>query len=110
MAVISYKCPNCDGELVFHPATQKYKCEYCASAFSQEELEKMKPAMEEEKKITMPQEEQPAAQGERTGEQEKYGRREDYSQEGADKEGVMYSCPSCGAEIVTDQTTAATFC
>ena len=25
-------------------------------------------------------------------------------------EAVYYSCPSCGAEIVTDATTAATFC
>ncbi len=31
MAVISFKCPNCDGELIFDPSTQKYKCEYCNS-------------------------------------------------------------------------------
>lgn len=114
MAVISYKCPNCDGELVFHPATQKYKCEYCASAFSQEELEKMKPAMEEEKKMDTPLgEEQAAAQPEmeRPGdESSKGGSREDGSLERDSQEGVMYNCPSCGAEIVTDQTTAATFC
>ena len=33
MAVISFKCPNCDGELIFDPSTQKYKCEYCFSLF-----------------------------------------------------------------------------
>lgn len=44
MAVISFKCPNCDGELIFDPSTQKYKCEYCFSLFSQEELDAMKPA------------------------------------------------------------------
>ena len=43
MAVISFKCPNCDGELIFDPATQKYKCEYCNSLFTQEELDAMKP-------------------------------------------------------------------
>lgn len=43
MSVISYKCPNCDGELIFDPKTQKYKCEYCFSLFSQEELEAMTP-------------------------------------------------------------------
>lgn len=37
MSVISYKCPNCDGELIFDPKTQKYKCEYCFSMFGQEE-------------------------------------------------------------------------
>lgn len=105
MAVISYKCPNCDGELVFHPATQKYKCEYCASAFSQEELEKMKPAMEKEEKIATPLQESPAVSQEEQKSQER-GNSEDKEAE----EGVMYNCPSCGAEIVTDQTTAATFC
>lgn len=43
MAIISFKCPNCDGELIFDPSTQKYKCEYCYSLFSQEELEEMRP-------------------------------------------------------------------
>ena len=44
MAVISYKCPNCGGELVFDPSAQNFKCEYCSSSFSQEELDAMKPA------------------------------------------------------------------
>ncbi len=124
MAVISYKCPNCDGELVFHPATQKYKCEYCASAFSQEELEKMKPATEEEEKISGPSGEGYAQQGSQGNAQR--GSREDVRQGGQEhtrqsqgagcqqgseaEEGVIYNCPSCGAEIVTDKTTAATFC
>ena len=38
MSAISFKCPNCDGELVFDPATQKYKCEYCCSYFQREEI------------------------------------------------------------------------
>mgnify|MGYP002616689005 CR=1 FL=1 len=41
MAIISFKCPNCGGELIFDPATQKYKCEYCNSLFTQEELDAM---------------------------------------------------------------------
>lgn len=39
MATITYKCPNCDGGLLFDPSTQKYHCEYCQSSFSQEELD-----------------------------------------------------------------------
>ena len=31
MSVISFKCPNCDGELIFDPASGAYKCEYCGS-------------------------------------------------------------------------------
>lgn len=113
MAVISYKCPNCDGELVFHPATQKYKCEYCASAFSQEELEKMQPAMEEEKAFVPPQEEQADTKSQEAGQTDGENIRQKDQQKREQEnteEGKIYGCPSCGAEIVTDQTTAATFC
>lgn len=43
METITYKCPNCDGGLVFDPKEQKFKCEYCQSEFTEEELEKLKP-------------------------------------------------------------------
>lgn len=39
MAAITYKCPNCNGGLMFDPASQKYHCEYCLSDFTQEELD-----------------------------------------------------------------------
>lgn len=88
MAIISFKCPNCDGELIFDPSTQKYKCEYCYSLFSQNELEEMRPT-EGSERAAEPREEQWQREAEQA---------------------VMYSCPSCGAEIVTDETTTATFC
>ncbi len=89
MSVISYKCPNCDGELIFDPKTQKYKCEYCFSLFPQEELDAMEPA--EQKEQAAPDS-------------------EEHTVRAGSEEGVIYTCPSCGAEIVTDATTAATFC
>lgn len=95
MAVISFKCPNCDGELIFDPNTQAYKCEYCASLFSQEELDAMNPVGAKE---------QSEAQQEKVTE----GTKEKEEQSGA--EAAFYSCPSCGAEVVTEATTAATFC
>lgn len=84
MSVISLKCPNCDGELLFDPGTQKYKCEYCNSTFSQEELNDMMPRREN------------------AGKKQENG--------GGEKQAVVYSCPSCGAQVITDETTAATFC
>ena len=39
MSAITYKCPNCDGGLVFEPESGTYACEYCLSKFTQEELE-----------------------------------------------------------------------
>ena len=77
MPVITYQCPNCGGGLLFDPESQKYKCEYCLSLFSEGEL---KDLFEKEE-----------------------GRREPEAM-------VIYHCPSCGAEIVTDDTTAASFC
>lgn len=47
MAVITYKCPNCGGDLKFDPESQRYQCEYCRSDFSQEELDQMTPAAED---------------------------------------------------------------
>lgn len=94
MAVVSYKCPHCGGELIFSPTTQKYKCEYCLSDFSQEELEALKPEEGSEEKTVNFEED---TQEENTTEKET-------------QEAVVYHCPSCGAEIVTDETTAATFC
>ena len=104
MAVISFKCPNCDGELIFDPSTQKYKCEYCSSLFSQEELNAMNPAAAEEKQDNTAENWQEDNIG-------NAGEKNDAAGAGQETEkAVHYSCPSCGAEIVTDATTAASFC
>ncbi len=90
MSAITYKCPNCDGGLVFDPESGTYACEYCLSKFTQEELV----ADAQSAETIQPEEVQ-----EETAESAD-------SQQSA----VMYHCPSCGAEIITDETTAATFC
>ncbi len=85
MATVTLKCPNCGGGLQFDPASQKYKCEYCLSLFCQEELERANP--------------------EAASKQPNGG-----TPEAVQQAAVIYNCPSCGAEIVTDETTAAAFC
>lgn len=92
MAVISLKCPNCGGELVFEPSTQRYQCPYCDSEFDQKQVDAMQPQ-------NQPSQEYGTADFEENEEETK--------EQG---EAVVYICPSCGAEIVTDATTAATFC
>lgn len=106
MAIISFKCPNCGGELIFDPATQKYKCEYCNSLFTQEELDAMKP-MQGGEPDAVAQEQAGGEQADETEAAEQAAGERESEPEG---EAVYYSCPSCGAEIVTDATTAATFC
>lgn len=96
MAVVSFKCPNCDGDLRFDPGTQKYKCEYCFSEFDQKELDAMRPDSATEQTAASDTEESGTAAASGGA-----------AQAGA---AVIYTCPSCGAEIVTDDTTAATFC
>ncbi len=112
MAVISYKCPNCGGGLTFDTESQKLACEYCMSEFTEEEMRRL---AEEEVKASgkMPEAGPNAAEFEN-------GSSPAESTDAADaadsREGlpggsaVVYNCPSCGAEIVTEATTAATFC
>lgn len=83
-----YKCPNCDSGLEYDAKTHIFHCDYCRSDFTAEELEENKRKREE---ILM-----------------------DSNIKQKDNEfgehAVLYSCPSCGAEIMTDENTAATFC
>lgn len=102
MAAVTYKCPNCGGELVFDPAEQNYHCGYCQSRFSQQELERIEPDQREAGR-----EQGLKEAGAQEGNQE--DSRED-SRENSQEEALIYHCPSCGAQIVTDETTAASFC
>ena len=88
MSVISFKCPNCDGELIFDPASGAYKCEYCGSKFTQEELDAMKPAEEQEKPAGSMDGSQASENTDGTQEEKK-----------TEEEAVIYTCPSCGAEL-----------
>lgn len=87
MATYTYKCPNCDGGLQFDPETQKFSCEFCQSQFAEQELECISEQARESPRGQTPPETQPGSM-----------------------HTVCYSCPACGAQIVTDETTAATFC
>lgn len=92
MSVITYKCPNCGGHLVFDPDTQMSKCEFCLSTFSENELKnsnKQVKHSEQAKEII-----------------------EDASDSihGDEAKSLLYTCPSCGAEIITDETTSASMC
>ena len=119
MAAITFKCPSCGGELVFDPSLQQYKCEYCLSVFTQEQLDSLSKAkgqtyaQEPEEDSTSSETDMAAGQtGSGSGEADDSADTGSVSQkEKMDSEGaLMYSCPSCGAQIVTDKTTAATFC
>ena len=93
MATLNYKCPKCGGPLQFNPETQKFLCEYCFSDFTEQEVQQRYAEREQQQTRDEREVEAQAAKGEDNG---------DYA--------VSYSCPSCGAEIITTASTAATQC
>ena len=101
MEVITYKCPNCGGDLTFDPASGKYKCEYCLSSFTQEEAEKANPKAAEALNG-----EDDADGAQEASDAQKESSTEETKGETEQGEAVVYTCPNCGAEIVTDATTA----
>ena len=98
MALVSYKCPNCGGSVVFDPKKQKFCCEFCMSEFTKEEMEA---AALKSTETSGTQEESSAAD---TAQNNNAGSTKQ------NEDALVYICPSCGAEVVTDATTAATFC
>lgn len=96
MAVVTYKCPNCDGGLIFDAESQKFHCEYCLSYFTEEELINATQAKTEEK----------AEESVQSAESVE----SDLPDDGDDVQGYVYTCPSCGAEVIVSSTTAASHC
>lgn len=85
MEAVQYKCPACGAGLKFDAEKQDFICEYCDSVFKEEDFFKKDEAL-------------------KTPSPEKEENREKL------ENALLYSCPSCGAQIVTDETTAATTC
>lgn len=81
--VLDNKCPSCGAAIHFKPELGKFKCDFCDSEYTAEQLKDMDKLSKEE-----------------TVESSK----DSYSNY------VNYNCPDCGAEIITDENTAATFC
>lgn len=125
--VTNYQCPACTAPLHFEATTGQLQCDFCGSAFAVEEVEAFyaekdeKAAAEMEKADAQRAQEEAEAQAEAEAEAEAAGlsveedaawhdsvASEQWSVEGTDLR--IYNCPSCGAELVCDETTAATAC
>jgi hypothetical protein len=95
LGVIVCKCNNCGGPLEFKAETQNWICDYCLSEFTEAEVQAL---------LNNEQSQSQATMSEATLQQ-----KQEQDEEFAEK-AAGYSCQSCGAEIVTDDTLAATFC
>ena len=93
--MINYKCPQCGAYMIYNPAKKCLICEYCGKT------EDIKVLSAEEQAELLQEAEASSEVWEETVTEETNG------------EQVMmrhYICKNCGAEIMTDENTAATMC
>lgn len=90
------KCPNCGGPLEFDPSSQKMKCPYCETEVEIEEGQQQK---KQNKKQC------DSAEGGKKG-----YKPEDEKKEEQTADFRVITCKNCGAELLTDEYTTATFC
>lgn len=87
--VVAYKCPNCGSSMEFSSEQQLMVCDHCGTEKLIEEMEALE--LEEEQEI--------------------YNQEEHSDDFGVNMENFKrYKCPTCSAEILTDEYTTATFC
>ena len=95
MAVLQqFKCPNCDGAIEFSSDLQKMQCPYCSSEFEMESLRAYDEVLKN----------QPA------DDIQWQAATENQWQEGETDGLRVYTCNTCGGEIVGDAVTGATEC
>ena len=87
--VTNYQCPGCTGPLRFDGQSGRLVCDYCGGGYTVEEVEELF-----------------GPQNQRAG--ESVPEMEEWGPAGAKMR--AYSCPSCGAELICEETTAATAC
>ena len=93
--MMEYKCPACGGAMEFNSATQNMKCPYCDTEMSVQDYEKTQGGSDTKETSS---EENWSANGKQEWE------------EGETKGMRVYSCKSCGGEIIADETTGASSC
>lgn len=92
--LLEYKCPCCGGAIEFNSAAQKLKCPYCDTEFEMDILKAYDEELKKEQSDALDWDTEPGSEW----------------QEGETDGMRVYVCPSCGGEIVGDETTAATSC
>lgn len=109
--VTNYKCPACTGPMYYDGDNDRLQCDYCGSSFTVEEIEALL-AEKTESAVEAADAEQAAPEAQPQVEisiEEEFdpGEAEQWELE----DGMMaYNCPSCGAELICDETTAAMSC
>lgn len=99
--IANYQCPACTAPLEYSPGSGKLECAFCGSSFETADIEQQYRQKEEAAARAM--EEQAA--------QTQWDSTDVTDDWGEDADGMRaYSCPSCGAQLICQETTAATAC
>ena len=108
--VTNYQCPACTGPLHFAGGSGKLECEYCGASYDVAEIEALY-AEKEEKAAAARQAAEEAGQSVPSPDGNAWDTSSLSEDWGAEGDGMRaYSCPSCGAELICDENTAATSC
>lgn len=108
--VTNYQCPSCTGPLRFDGSIGKLKCDYCGSMFAVQDIEALyaEQVQQAQQAYTQATTAEGGDHQSSEGSWNWDGAGSDWGADAADMK--MYICPSCGAELVCDATTAATSC
>lgn len=123
----AYTCPSCGGSMLFVPEKQKFRCEYCTSLFTEEEIRAYEKTFEQKnvatndgntnaKKFAREQDTSTvdgeqntaSANSASTADARNASARKDASDQ--QQEHTVYQCPSCGAEVVAAGTQLVNTC
>lgn len=88
MKALDNRCPSCGAKITFNPRNQMWDCTYCGSKFTLDEMKKYKNASTEDAN----------------------SKSKVKTSTKNTEEVDIYQCDSCGASIMADENTTATFC
>lgn len=99
--ITNYQCPACVGPLQYSADSGKLECEYCGSSFEVAEIEELYKKKDERAAAAL-------ESAKLQGQWDTSGLSDDWG--GEDASIKAYSCPSCGAQLLCEEATAATSC
>lgn len=105
MEVTNYQCPACTGPLHYVGASDRLQCDYCGSSYTVEEIEELYRQKQEAEKEAQQEAQEPIPEDQGFDESEMT---EDWGEDAGKMR--AYSCPSCGAQLICEETTVATAC
>ncbi len=110
-----YKCPNCNGALEYNPATDKMECAHCGGGYTVAEIEASQ--KKEEHTYNRQTGRQDVLVDGKSAKKASADENIDASEEEieffAERETMdckIYTCTSCGAELMLNENEAASFC